>query len=289
MSDQRHSQAVILAERARLIMEQGVYHGPTGIDMDLRHVIQASMSATELVTPMEWPAIEHTALVRCQSGTAPARVTITAESTLACVQRKRVTEGISNVAALNFASAISPGGGWLRGAIAQEESLARASTLVKSLTTQMEFYEANRVHGHLFYTDHAIWSPRVPVFADEDGILLPAPYQAFFISMPAPNVGGMVQLTLDEIRALPDLWRDRIRRVLALGIYQQMPHLVLGAWGCGAFGNDPRSVARRFRELLGLSLPWIHGYESITFAILDDSRRRTIYSAFVDSLKDILA
>ena len=60
------------------------------------------------------------------------------------------------------------------------------------------------------------------------------------------------------------------------------------AWGCGAFGNDPVSVARRFREVLEPSLLWVHGYESITFAILDDSRRRTIYYAFIDSLKDFL-
>ncbi|EAU93088.1 hypothetical protein CC1G_06808 [Coprinopsis cinerea okayama7 len=96
------------------------------------------------------------------------------------------------IGVLNFASATKPGGGWRNGARAQEESIARSSTLWKSLegSNAQPFYElhksieaswanAARGGGRIgigkgpgWYTNAMVWSPRVVVFKNDDGNLV---------------------------------------------------------------------------------------------------------------------
>jgi uncharacterized protein (TIGR02452 family) len=78
-------------------------------------------------------------------------------------------EGVDDPVVLNFASARNVGGGFLNGARAQEEDLARSCGLFRCLETQPEYYEVNRRTASLLYTDHIIYSPRVPWF--RSGIL----------------------------------------------------------------------------------------------------------------------
>jgi uncharacterized protein (TIGR02452 family) len=82
------------------------------------------------------------------------------------------------VLCLNFASAKRPGGGFLGGSQAQEESLARASGLYPCIVQFQEMYETNRRCGTCLYTDHMIYSPQVPVFRDDEGRLLEEPFLA---------------------------------------------------------------------------------------------------------------
>ena len=96
-----------------------------------------------------------------------------------------VEERASNVAVLNFASAKNPGGGFLGGSLAQEESLATASALYTSLISQeTSFYCVNRRPEHkAFYTHRMISSPHVPVFRDDTGELLAQPYTVGMLSL----------------------------------------------------------------------------------------------------------
>ncbi|HBR75644.1 MAG TPA: TIGR02452 family protein, partial [Cyanobacteria bacterium UBA11159] len=55
------------------------------------------------------------------------------ETTLMGGERIALTQKFKKIGVLNFASAKNPGGGFLRGTQAQEESLARSSALYKSL------------------------------------------------------------------------------------------------------------------------------------------------------------
>jgi uncharacterized protein (TIGR02452 family) len=273
---------VAQAERTKAILATGIY-SVAGTTIDLRGQLAATRSGTRLLRPVEWDGILQEAQAQCR-GKPPALLTVTAESTLAALQRL-AGAGQPDVAALNFASARRPGGGWDTGAQAQEETLARASGLIASLTEAPRLYQANRQHEHLFYTDHAIWSPAVPHFVGDDGALLVRPYTAGIITMPAPNVGGMMRLEEADLLALPTLWRRRIRCVLALAIVERVRHLILGAWGCGAFGNDPQLVARWFSEVLAPSEPWLRGFETVTFAIYDTSRHQSCLTAFTHALE----
>jgi uncharacterized protein (TIGR02452 family) len=74
-----------------------------------------------------------------------------------------------------FASARRPGGGFLTGAQAQEESIARASALHACLRVVGDFYAYQRRRPELTYSDRVIYSPAVPVFRDDTGALLPVP------------------------------------------------------------------------------------------------------------------
>src|SRR5207253_843688 len=100
------------------------------------------------------------------------------ETTLASA-RRLVAAG-QRPAALNFASAKHPGGGFLNGALAQEESLARSSALYACLVGN-PMYTFHQAQSDALYTDYAIYSPDVPVFRGDDGALLPEPYLCSFI------------------------------------------------------------------------------------------------------------
>ena len=268
------------AEQAKRIMADGGYRIGDHV-VDLHVALVRCRAGVELITPEQWGGILHESRTRCIRPAA-ALVTMTAETTLQALERL-AGKGCADIAALNFASARRPGGGWDTGASAQEETLARSSALIITLERAPEYYAANRQYDHLFYSEHAIWSPAVPFFAQDDGTLMSVPYQAGIITMPAPNVGAMIQLNEADCLALPALWRRRIGCVLALAIHRGVRHLVLGAWGCGAFGNDPILVTRCFHEALYGSERWLNGLESVTFAINDSSRHQNCYSAFRSS------
>jgi uncharacterized protein (TIGR02452 family) len=279
-----HEALLAQAAQARRIMADASYQvGSTTID--LRLALAACLTGTRMIRSEDWEAMFAAATVRC-TASRPRPVTMAAETTLAALRRLTAVDECG-VAALNFDSARRPGGGWDGGALAQEESLARASCLVVALARAPEYYQENRRHAHLFYTDHAIWSPAVPFFADAHGDLLPQPMLAGIITMPAPNVGAMLTLDEADLQRLPRIWRHRLRCVLALAIHEGVHHLVLGAWGCGAFGNDPLLVARRMREVLDPAQPWRRGLASVTIAIHDTTRRQACLEAFRAAMADI--
>ncbi|MFI5897068.1 TIGR02452 family protein [Actinoplanes sp. NPDC051513] len=199
--------------------------------------------------------------------TRTATVEVTGESTLEASRRLG-----GDVAALVFASARSPGGGFLNGAQAQEESVARASALYHSLRAAEEFYTYHRAHADLTYSDRVIYSPRVPVFRDDRGKLLAAPYVVSFLTAAAPNRAAMVTSQPQHLHSVPGILRRRAARVLAVAAAHGHRRLVLGAWGCGVFGNDADEVAEAFAGAIG-ECPW---FEHITFAVLDkqDAFRR---------------
>ncbi|RJQ80799.1 TIGR02452 family protein [Pseudonocardiaceae bacterium YIM PH 21723] len=190
-------------------------------------------------------------------------IEVTAESTLAAARRLADRDP----AVLNFASAKKPGGGFRSGAEAQEESLARSSSLIASLDQVPEFYDFHRRLPGQLYTSRVIYSPAVPVFRDDDARLLPAPYLTTFLTCAAPNVNG-IQPPAD----IQQLLATRAHRVLQVAAAHGHHTLVLGAWGCGVFRNDPRHVAQAFRD----ALPDF-AFQHVTFAILGSPETRTAF------------
>jgi uncharacterized protein (TIGR02452 family) len=170
------------------------------------------------------------------------------------------------VGALNFASARNPGGGFTTGAAAQEESIARSSALYPCLTKFFkEFFLPSRRAASGAYTHDIIFSPRVPVLRDDVGCLLAEPYLVDFVTAAAPNVCNLKAETAEK--EAEGILQERIPRVLEVFSRHNVADLVLGAWGCGVFGNSPDVVARIFRE--NLSTRFRGRFRNIVFAVLD--------------------
>jgi len=253
-----------LARDTLRILDAGGYRTPGGGSVDLADRMRAAIAGTRLYQPAE-------PLARPPSiGAAPA-VSVTGESTLAA-SRRLARDG--DVAALVFASAKNPGGGFRTGAQAQEEGLARASALYRCLTAAPQFYTFHRSRGDSLYSDRVIYSPGVPVFRDDDGQLLPAPYDVSFLTAAAPNRGAVPRSRAGQVAAILAV---RARRVLAVAAAHGHRRLVLGAWGCGVFRNDPAVVADVFAEALAESAGW---FDQVVFAVRDDTKGTPVRAAF---------
>ena len=155
-----------------------------------------------------------------------------------------------NALVMNFANAHNPGGGFKLGANAQEEALCRCSTLYASITSKKasEMYIYNNTHISRVESDYMLISPNVCVFRDEKYDLLENPVVMGVITLPAPNRYGAALLADDEL--IEETFVRRIRIMLAAAVKYGYKNLVLGAWGCGAFGNLPEDVAACFRRVL---------------------------------------
>jgi uncharacterized protein (TIGR02452 family) len=206
---------------------------------------------------------------------------VTGEDSLQAARRLRLA-GAGRIAVLNFASARNPGGGYLGGAKAQEEDLCRNALLYPCLLRAPDFYAAHRASADLLYSHRVIWSPDVPVHRGDDGRLLAEPYPVSFLTCAAPNAG-------EALRRDPGL-RDRIQgvlvqrahRVLAVAAHHGARRLVLGAWGCGVFRNDPREVAEAFHTHLGTGGVFSSVFERVLFAVWDRSPGSVNRAAFAE-------
>src|SRR4051794_30078092 len=181
----RTTAASIAAETLKII-EDGWYQNSREMRVELKSDVERCVHGTVLIRPANWPVIRQQADAIASPATAHnPQIEVTPETTLAAA-RRLVADG-HDVLALNFASGKNPGGGFLGGAKAQEESIARSSALYPSLLKGQPYYDANRGGPRGIYTDHAIYSPRVPVIRDDDGDLLDQPYNVSVFTMPAPN------------------------------------------------------------------------------------------------------
>ena len=180
---------------------------------------------------------------------------------------------------LNFASATNPGGGFLNGARAQEEYLARSSCLYACIRSNA-MYAFHRENYDPLYTDYVIYSPGVPVIRDDSGTLLEVPYTIAMITCAAANASRLAAERRHEIG--PAMLR-RICRVLSVGIAQGHDGIVLGAWGCGAFGNEGHEIAHLFHD--ALSSRFKGSYRRVIFAVVDWSPDRRFIGPFEEEFQ----
>ncbi len=263
--------AAELGRETVLILQAGRYTTPAGQVIEIADRLRRAVEGTR-----SYPAdVGLPALPPRDPLPGPTRIEVVNESTLAAALRL-IQEGRRPVA-LNFASAKHPGGGFLSGARAQEESLARSSGLFACLDGR-DMYAVHRARPDPMYTDHAIYSPDVPVFRADDGALLPEPYACAFLTAPAVN--AKVVLERDRTRR-PEIRRAmqrRTRRVLSVAALHGHDALVLGAWGCGVFGNDSREIAELFHHALRDDFPGV--FARVVFAILDWSPEQRFIGPF---------
>jgi len=252
----------VAAQEALRIQERGWYRLPSGQTVSIQEAQAAACAGTRLFLPDDyealWEALEPTA------GTTTTSV----ESLTTLEAARQLRERFARVGLLNFASAKNPGGGFLGGARAQEESLARASGLYATLRTQPEFYAFHRELRTCLYSDRVIYSPEVPVFCDDNHQALSEPWTVSMLTAAAVNVGALERNEPEKLPLVRAVMARRIRMVLAVAAAQKLDALVLGAWGCGVFRCDPEMIAALFAE--ALTEPKLKGlFAHLTFAIMN--------------------
>ena len=189
-------------------------------------------------------------------------ISVTPETTTMAMQRLAK----NSPACLNFASGVTPGGGFLNGSNAQEESLARASSLYESIRNQKDFYSFNKATKSRLYSDHIIYSPNVVFFRDDAGKLMKDYYTGSVITSPAVNLRN-IEVTPTFMSEVHRIMTKRIEKILDVAILNGHNTLVLGAFGCGVFSNDPRHVADYFKQLIGEGGIYENVFDKIVFAI----------------------
>ena len=150
------------------------------------------------------------------------------------------------IGVLNFASAYNPGGGFITGAIAQEEGLCHASTLYVQLRDCKELYRLNKQANKDIYTDNMAVS-QTEFIKNTHGILVPNPVKTIVVTSAAVNNNKVQDPNSLRIEAA---MRTRMHKIIQLFIENNCNILILGAFGCGVFKNDPHIIAEIWKEEL---------------------------------------
>lgn len=202
------------------------------------------------------------------------------------VSKKRTYEAAAgykgqHVAVHNFASASNPGGGVLKGASAQEECLCRCSGLYFSLNTPAMwdgFYQPHRDAHDPIHNDDIIYTPNVTVFKSDTAMpqLMEESdwYDVDVITCAAPNLrsqpsnrynsGDGSRQAMMKDKDLLALHEKRLRRILEVALSEGCETIILGAFGCGAFQNNPEVVALAYRNVIK---DYLHAFKNIEFAV----------------------
>lgn len=168
--------------------------------------------------------------------------------------------------ALNFASYKYPGGGFIKGAMAQEEALCHVSTLFNVISSSKfeKEYEYNRHHlNNSLYSNWALYSPNIVFINDNE-------YETWcnIITCPSPNLKSYIENYNGQFdNNYKNILKSRLKYILDIAQYMHEHTLILGAFGCGVFGNDPNVVASLFKELLNSGY---YTFTKVIFAIPDD-------------------
>ncbi len=257
-------------------------------DTTLQQAVSESIRSQQLITEntvIELPKPPYT-----QS----AQVVVTKQRSLEAAA-SYVTEGL-RTAVLNFASANSPGGGVQSGASAQEESLCRVSTLYPCLRDKRMwdlFYSPHRKTQNPLHNDDIIYTRDVVVVKDDDYNLLNEQFKVDIITCAAPNLreepsniynpydGTDGQYVSSE--QLLRLHEQRGRKILGAAAQNGAEALILGAFGCGAFRNDPQIVARAYKNILP---DYLHYFKTIEFAVWCRPTDESNYLAFCEAIEN---
>lgn len=222
------------------------------------------------------------------------------------VSKKRTLEAASvynglNICVHNFASATNPGGGVVRGSSAQEECLCRCSTLYFNLNSPdmwAGFYTPHRMEHNPIHNDDCIYTPDVVVIKTDTAnpILMPENewYKVNMITCAAPNLrekpsnmmnsgdgDERVEITDDQLLAIHE---KRFTRILDIALTNNNDVVILGAFGCGAFENNPGVVAAAAKNVVK---KYMYAFRVIEFAVYCSPRDSHNYDVFNSVLGNI--
>ncbi|MBE8950610.1 MAG: TIGR02452 family protein [Quinella sp. 3Q1] len=247
-------------------------------DENLRAAINESIKATKFYAPDDYPPIPE----RRFKGTA---ISLTKRRTLdaAISMQRRYLE--LRIAVHNFASATNPGGGVRHGSRAQEEAICRCTTLYPVLNTDAnwkKFYSVNRERGDSLHDDACLYTPEIIVCKSDTDKPARLPRDRWdsvdVVTIAAPNLRNQT-ISDEELFALQE---KRIRHMFTVVAHHGAEIFVTGAFGCGAFQNNPEVVAKVYKKIL----PEFEGcFKEIVFAIYCRPNETQNFNAFKRILK----
>jgi len=179
-----------------------------------------------------------------------------------------ISEFINNpkkhICALNFASGMNPGGGFLRGASAQEESIMRSSGLYPCIKSSILYDTNNKDNRNHLYSEHIIFSPKVPVIRNDITDEWVSPCYVSFITTPAVNTKRALEAGLTE-DIINVTMAQRIDNILSVAAKNKVDILILGSYGSGVFGGDINTIANNF--ILSLLTKYKKSFDKVIFAV----------------------
>ncbi|MCD7830344.1 MAG: TIGR02452 family protein [Clostridiales bacterium] len=185
---------------------------------------------------------------------------------------KAAGEPAPKILVLNLASATRPGGQTRNGASAQEEDLCRRTSLLLSLESEdaKRYYDYNNARKTRMGSDAVMLSPNVAVVKDAASEALSAPFPISVMSCAAPMVRlGLEGMTQQEYESM---LCKRIQGMLLVAASHGYRHLILGAFGCGVYGNDAALVSdlfdRAIRDFTCAGKDSGQLFDTIQFAVL---------------------
>jgi len=248
----------------------------------LAKAVQASKNATKLYEADDYPSVNR-------QHAEPA-VTVTMHKSFEAAMEIHRLHPEMKIAVLNFASAANPGGGVESGSSAQEESLCRCSTLYPTLTQDWlwrKYYQKNRESGDNLHTDACIYSPGIVICKSDgaypermeekdwitvDVISCAAPnLRKFPGNIHNPEYGAAAQISSEELYRLH---LKRAEHIIHVAAANEVDALVLGAFGCGAFANDPEVVAKAYSDVDKTGIRYI---EFAVFCMPHETRNYEVF------------
>ena len=231
----------------------------------LRESIEQSIKLTKLYLEGHKFVLNNTAIK-----SKDYNIIITPDRTLEAVYKYYVmNDNKGKIGVLNFASAKHPGGGVLKGAKAQEESICRISTLYSCLNT--EFLKDNYYSYHIEkkkeYSDRIIYIPNVLVFKSDDNDFCQILNEKNWYNIDVISCAAHNQKAYKVVyEKLKEINYNKIKAIIECAVENNIDNLILGAFGCGAFANDPKLVSKTFKKIL-IDENYYKYFENVHFAI----------------------
>ncbi|MFW6111794.1 MAG: TIGR02452 family protein [Candidatus Bipolaricaulota bacterium] len=256
------------------ILDRGYYRTKSGSRADIEDALNFAIENTKLYRPEELEKLEPEPSAKAQPS-----IRVTNATTLEAA-KGLIEAGKKNPFVLNFASARNPGGGFLNGSGAQEESLSRKSGLYACISQINEYYRENELSNTALYTDYMIYSPRVPVFRDKEDQLIDSSFYVSILTAPAVNRSAVESKEPENLSEVMSVMDRRMNKVLKVAEDNGHVSLVLGAWGCGVFGNSPKEISELFKKNLYGDPKQSFGFQDVVFAVLDRSTAKKTFKTF---------
>ena len=197
-------------------------------------------------------------------------IIITPDRTLEAVKKYYIpNDKKSKIGVLNSASAKHPGGGVLSGARSQEESICRASTLYSCLNTEFlnDNYYSYHIEKKSEYSDRIIYIPNILVFKSDDNIFSQMLNEKEWYNIDVISCAAHNQKAYKvEYEKLKKINYNKIKAIIECAVENNVDILILGAFGCGAFANDPQLISKTFKKIL-IDEEYYKYFENVHFAI----------------------